>query len=236
VARFRIGPAGKTVAVIGPDGAGKSTLIDTLEAELPYPLKRIYMGVNPNAATHALPTTRLIWFLKRRLNRPMPNYQIDREQDVPKQDRPQKVHKQILRELKSAFFVVNRVSEQWYRQWFCWYYQWRGNLVLIDRHFYLDYLAVKLSAPVDRSVMAWRLHDFLIERVYPRPHLTLYLDAPPEVLYARKQEASLARLQKMREAYTQIRHHVPHFEVLDATLAAEQVSEAAQQKIAAMVG
>lgn len=234
MARFSLRPSGKTVAIIGPDGAGKSTLIDKLEKGLPFSVRRIYMGVNPAAATHALPTTRFIWFLNRVLKRPRPNYDVDSQPETPKAESKKGGLKQVLRELKSALFVFNRVSEQWYRQWVCWFYQWRGHLVLIDRHFYLDYLAVKLSNPVPRTVAAWRVHDFLMERVYPRPNLTLYLDAPPEVLFARKQEVSLARLETMRRAYNQIREHVPAFEVLDATQSADQVFEAAKHKIIAM--
>src|SRR5690606_4327228 len=178
---------------------------DKLEHGLPFSVKRIYMGVNPAAATHALPTTRFIWFLNRVLKRPRPNYDGDSLSEAPKAETKKSGIKQVLRELKSLLFVFNRVSEQWYRQWVSWYYQWRGHLVLVDRHFYLDYLAVKLSNPTQRTVIAWRVHDFLMERVYPRPYLTLYLDAPPEVLFARKQEVSLARLEAMRRAYSQIR-------------------------------
>lgn len=235
MARFSLRPLGKTVAIIGPDGAGKSTLIDKLENGLPFPVKRIYMGVNPAAATHALPSTRFIWFLNRVLKRPKPNYDAaDSQPETFKVDSKKTGLKQVLRELKSALFVFNRVCEQWYRQWVCWFYQWRGHLVLIDRHFYLDYLAVKFSNPAPRTVLAWRVHDFLMERVYPRPNLTLYLDAPPEVLFARKQELSLSRLETMRRAYNQIRENVPAFEVLDATQSADQVYEAAKQKIIAM--
>jgi thymidylate kinase len=234
VVRLSLRPSGKTVAIIGPDGAGKSTLIDKLENGLPFSVKRIYMGVNPAAATHALPTTRFVWFLNRVLKRPRPNYDTDSQPQDSKAVSQKSGLKLVFSEIKSALFVFNRVSEQWYRQWVCWYYQWRGHVVLIDRHFYLDYLAVKLSNPVKRQVMAWRIHDFLIERAYPRPNLTLYLDAPPEVLFARKQEVSLARLETMRRAYNQIREHVPAFEALDATQSADQVYEVAKHKIIAM--
>lgn len=232
--RLSLRPSGKTVAIIGPDGAGKSTLIDKLENGLPFSVMRIYMGVNPAAATHALPTTRFIWFLNRMLKRPRPDYDADSPREAPKKESKKGGLKQIFREFKSALFVANRISEQWYRQAVCWYYQWRGYLVLIDRHFYLDYLAVKLSGDVQRTVLAWRIHDFLIDRVYPRPNLTLYLDAPPEVLFARKQEVSLVRLEMMRRAYKQIYAYVPAFELLDATQSAEQVCEAAKRKIIAM--
>jgi thymidylate kinase len=221
--------------VIGPDGAGKSTLIDRLEAELPYRPKRIYMGINPDATTHALPTTRLVWFVKRRLGRPMHIRQIDRGDAEPVRTVPASPLKRVLREIKSALFVANRIAEQWYRQAVCWAYQWRGHLVLIDRHFYLDYLANRFTAAEARPVMAWRVHDFLMDRLYPRPNLTLYLDAAPEVLFARKPEATLDHLRRLREAYQRIRGHVPCFEAIDASQDMAAVYGDARQHIAALV-
>ena len=49
-----------TVALIGPDGSGKSTIGKRLAGALPFPMKYIYMGVNLEAGTHMLPTTRLV--------------------------------------------------------------------------------------------------------------------------------------------------------------------------------
>jgi len=48
--RLRDGPSGRqrrgaSVALIGPDGAGKSTLADGLEKEFVFPVTRIYMGL-----------------------------------------------------------------------------------------------------------------------------------------------------------------------------------------------
>ena len=54
-----------TVAVIGPDGAGKSTVTQQVLKQLDLPLKYIYMGVNLESSNLVLPTTRLILELKR---------------------------------------------------------------------------------------------------------------------------------------------------------------------------
>ena len=49
-----------TVAIIGADGAGKSTVAKALEGSMPLPTKYIYMGANIESANIALPTSRLI--------------------------------------------------------------------------------------------------------------------------------------------------------------------------------
>ena len=54
-----------TVALIGPDGAGKSTVGRELERRLSFPAKYIYMGVNLESSNLVLPTTRLILGIKR---------------------------------------------------------------------------------------------------------------------------------------------------------------------------
>src|SRR5829696_8692591 len=59
-----------TVAIVGPDGAGKSTITELLVRELlPAPVKRIYMGVNLEASGLMLPTTKLALAVKSALGR-----------------------------------------------------------------------------------------------------------------------------------------------------------------------
>ena len=53
------------IAIIGADGAGKSTVARALEASLPFRTKYIYMGSNIESSNIALPTSRLILYLKR---------------------------------------------------------------------------------------------------------------------------------------------------------------------------
>ncbi|MDQ4078675.1 MAG: hypothetical protein M3220_20845, partial [Chloroflexota bacterium] len=54
-----------TVALIGADGAGKTTVGKRLEGALPLPAKYIYMGINLESSNLVLPTTRLILEVKR---------------------------------------------------------------------------------------------------------------------------------------------------------------------------
>src|SRR5215211_4375226 len=54
-----------TVALIGPDGAGKTSITRRVTELLPVPSRLIYMGVNLESSTLMLPTTRLILTAKR---------------------------------------------------------------------------------------------------------------------------------------------------------------------------
>src|SRR5262245_56357637 len=56
-----------TVALIGPDGVGKTTIARRLEAEAWLPIKYLYMGDNPQASFVTLPTTR--WWKARKARR-----------------------------------------------------------------------------------------------------------------------------------------------------------------------
>jgi hypothetical protein len=55
----------RTVALIGADGSGKSTIARRLVRESGLPLKYLYMGINLQWSDHLLPTTRLYFFLRR---------------------------------------------------------------------------------------------------------------------------------------------------------------------------
>ncbi len=54
-----------TVALIGPDGAGKTTICQRLEQILPLPTKYVYMGINLETSRFMLPSTLLLLQMKR---------------------------------------------------------------------------------------------------------------------------------------------------------------------------
>ena len=196
-----------SVALIGPDGAGKSTVSRALVESSRVPCKAIYMGDNVEACNFALPTSRLLgYFRKRRHARNGEETQVGSPAPATGASRTASLG-QIL---WAVARLVNLLGEEWYRQLLSWSYQAQGYIVLYDRHFLFDY---SLDG-VDSDLMAFerRLHRWILTRFYPRPSLVVYLDAPAEVLFDRKGEKTPKELENRRQAFlrqaTQFRNFV----------------------------
>jgi thymidylate kinase len=218
-----------TVALIGPDGAGKTTIGRRIEHTLPLPVKYVYMGVNLDSSNHMLPTTRLLKALKRARGAAPDSAGPPDPSRV--RSRPQGPVKRVLAGLKSTLRMTNRMGEEWFRQGLAWYYQRRGNIVVFDRHFFSDYYAYDIANQrVDRR-LSDRIHGFMLNRVYPKPDLVIYLDAPAEVLFARKGEGTIEALERRRQDYMSLRGVVKHFALVDATQPEELVARDATHLI-----
>jgi thymidylate kinase len=209
---------GFTVALIGADGAGKTTIGLRLADELPVPAAYLYMGDNAEAAGRLLPTTRLVRSVRRargtHLDGGGPPGSSVRTSQAGLVPRARRAAKSYLR-------LTNQLAEEWYRQGLAWLQVRRGNVVIFDRHYFADYYAHDVAAngrPLNR-----RLHGLLLERLYPRPDLVVFLDAPPEVLFARKREGTPALLARRRDEYLDVARATRNFVIVDANQPLEDV-------------
>ncbi len=223
-----------SVALIGPDGAGKTTVSKQLEHAFPMPVKYVYMGINPDASNHMLPTTRLIIGIKRMMGRSTAKGGPRDPNQV--QTKRRGAGKRLLSSLKTGVSLTNRIAEEWFRQGLAWYYQQRGYLVLFDRHYFSDYYSYDVMTAAQPRTLSRRIHGFMLSRVYPKPHLVIYLDAPAEVLFARKGEGTISLLEERRKAYLQMAELVPAFRVIDATQSIETVTQEARNVILQFCG
>ena len=210
-----------SVVLTGPDGAGKSSITRQLENMLPLPAKRIYMGVNLTSSNLMLPTTRL-WLEIKRARGKRPDLSGPPGPTRSK-IQPKGIVQVFLTGVKSLLRLGNRLSEEWFRQVIVWYYQSRGFIILFDRHFFSDYYAYDIANSDQTRPLTSRIHGFLLNHFYPRPDLFICLDAPAEVLFARKGEGTLEFLEHRRQEYLQLKNVVENFAVVDATLAEEEV-------------
>jgi len=196
-----------SVALIGPDGAGKTTISRMLEESAPLPLKYIYMGINIEASNYALPTSRFVEYIRRRRS------------GKPGQSRSLQFRKDGSGSLGAILWaaarLVNRLADEWYRQVLSWSYQARGYIALYDRHFLFDFSLGSVTSR--RPCFDERLHRWLLTHLYPRPDLIIYLDAPAGVLFARKGEKCIEELERRRQSFLRQREKFNNFVLVDAT-------------------
>ena len=205
-----------TVALIGPDGAGKSSIVRRVAHGLHVPTTIVYMGINLEASTLMLPTTRLALEVKRR-----------------RQGRPDMVGATssadargtggVTGTIRSALRLANWLAEEWFRQLVAWIHQRRGRVVLFDRHFFCDYYAADVVGRRPGRPWTSRVHGAILAR-YPRPDLVVFLDAPAEILHARKGEGTVESLERMRQDLLAVENVVDRFVRVDATQDADAVT------------
>lgn len=187
-----------TVALIGADGAGKTTVAHRLAEDQLIPLKYVYMGINKHASNVMLPTTRMLWAAQQALGR---GQDQGGPPDPSRRPRPAGFRARLVSEIKSGLRLVNQIAEEWYRQLRAASYRRQGYVVLYDRHFFADYYAHDIAGNGHNRSWASRLHGYVLNHLYPRPDLLILLDAPAAVLYARKQEGSVELIEKRQEEY-----------------------------------
>ncbi|MEK6720754.1 MAG: hypothetical protein AABZ33_08815 [Chloroflexota bacterium] len=198
----------RTVAVVGPDGAGKSTVVAALPAALPVSTRTVYLGVNLEASRSMLPTTRLALEIKRRgRGRPVLTARFDG---------PGHGRRGILGGARRTLRLVAWMAEEWYRAVVVLNHTRSGHLVICDRHFLCDYHAEAVAPRAGRSILS-RIHGWQLGHLYPRPDLVVVLDAPAEILHARKNEDDLDSLARRRREYLALQDVLPAVVVIDAT-------------------
>jgi thymidylate kinase len=184
--RFLVCARGTAVALLAPDGGGKSTLAKSLSADPCLKATVVYAGTNPAAATVGLACSR--WLRRTR---------------VPEQQRGSGVMR--------VWRFVNRLLEQWYRIASAMYFRAKGRIVVFDRYVYDSWLGNRPSG------MWKRIRRALLQLGWPNPDLVVVLDAPAQVLYARKREHTLEWLEAQRQGYLRLSEHLPQAVVVDAT-------------------
>lgn len=194
-------PVTPCVALLGPDGSGKTTVLKHLEANLTLPgvvgIRTIHRGDlfrtsedTPGEITH---------YAK------------------PAYDPVRSIGKLLVRAWEWRGLYYGRVAEQ----------RAQGYLVFLDRYYlfdlYVDPLRYRYGGPLP---LVRQMADWM-----PKPDLILLLDAPAEILLARKQEVSAQEIARQRDAYLELVKPLPNSHILDATQSVEAVGAEVKQRI-----
>jgi thymidylate kinase len=214
---------GLTVALVGLDGAGKTTVAARLATVLDRPTAYVYMGVNAESSNRLLPTTRLIEEIKRRRRPAGGGGRSGRGSQAAPAPRRRTILGAPVRATLGVLRLANRIAEETYRQRIAARYRAQGKVVILDRDFLFDFHASDIVDRGQRS-FARRLHGIYLKRFYPRPDLLLFLDAPANVLFARKGEGTVESLTRRRDDYRAALSLVPRHAVIDATRSLDDVT------------
>lgn len=220
-----------SIAIIGQDGAGKTTISNMVLEKLPLKMKYIYMGRNVESGNIMLPTSWLIYYYKiykyKRNHRGL-NFESAKKFSLHELDENRKLDN---RGKIGAFLrLVNRLLEEWFRLLISWYYQILGYVVIYDRHFVFDY------APDPRNNhknyrLTERIHNWTLDKLYEKPGLVIFLNAPAEVLFSRKGEATLEYLTAKNNVFLKTGEKMHNFKVVDASQPLDKVFEMVKNHI-----
>ncbi len=205
-ATSRMTPAGLDVAILGPDGAGKSTICSLLvnADRVSLPFKDVehtllYLRVLPPLAKTKSALLR----------------QPIAEHGVSWDPHGRPGHTSFV----SAFKFLYYTLDQWLGEIIRARPRLAKNVLLMrDRHLLeivIDPKRYRYAGPM--WLARW------ITRMMPKPDMVILLDADPQILQARKQEVSFAETVRQRNAYKEIIERMPNGYVIDAGQPLEQV-------------
>ncbi len=222
------------VALIGGDGAGKTTIARHLTTCDDLNARYLYMGISAQSGDRLLPTSRLIMWAKRRAYR---RRVVNRTGVSPTSSRIPAEQYEYSTMDRHALWVtarlVNRFAEAWYRQLVSMAYQVRGYVVVYDRHLLFDTGVLDPGRQRGR-LTSERIYHWLMRSFFPRPDAVLFLDTPGVVLHARKGESSPEHLDAETRMYVAQAGAVDRFIRIDASQPLEDVTRQATEIVRAL--
>jgi len=211
-----------SVALIGGDGAGKTTIAKELEQSFNIPIKRMYMGLNTQSSNFSLPTSRIAHVLKKMSYKK----NVKEMGEFPSNEIPPYYFEHLKKERNLIWRMArffNRLAEIWYRQIISKWYQVRGYIVVYDRHFLFEATQKTGNQNLNERNKLDKIFFWILSNIYPKPNLILFLDAPAEVHNKQKMESTIKHLNSRRNAYLDQGSLHQNFIIIDAAKPLDEV-------------
>lgn len=209
------------VALVGADGAGKTTIARLVPSHLAGPARYVYLGSNPASATHALPTTRLVHRVRVRRGTAAAGGPPPLGRSLGP-SRSGSAPTRLLRSGRAGARTAHQVLEGAYQRAAVEWHRRRGRVVVVDRWYGADHHAHELSG-AQPLTLSRRVRAAFLRRAFGPPDLVVVLDAPAEVLHARKGEGTVAELGSRRAEYLDYLASVPSGLRIDASRSLDAV-------------
>ena len=182
------------IAFLGCDGSGKSAVVS---------------AVSEQSRAAGLTVSHGHW-------RPVAFGDSGKGAVLPSADDP---HGRSPRGVLPSVFKLLWLGLNWWVGWFRFLRrQAKGGILIFDRY-HVDLLVdprrYRYGGP--KWLAKWA------SRCFPQPDIVFYLDAPPDILLARKREISRAALEQSRAAYLRLAELNPVIQVIDATRSLDEV-------------
>lgn len=222
-----------SVALVGPDGAGKTTIAKRVVATLPLPARYLYMGDNPASANRSLFTTRLWVALKRAMGG---------SEDTGPPAAPRSSFRDVgpvrrtALEARAMLRLLPQLGEECYRAAVGRTWERLGFVVIRDRDFFVDYYSHDIAGGGAGRTLGRSLHGSLLRALYPRPDMVICLEAPADLLLERKGEGSVEALSRRAADYRAVAPQVKRFVAVDASRPEDEVVDEVSTLIVGFAG
>jgi thymidylate kinase len=187
-------PTGGWIAIMGPDGAGKSLVIGALRQQLSSVFRTVQC-----------------FHLRPKLLR-----RVGPAEAVVTDPHGKPARGRLVSIAKVFFMLADYLLGYLFKLAPA---MMRSDMIIFDRYIYdllVDSKRVRYGGPL------WLLR--LAARIVPRPDLVILLDAPAEVLWSRKQEVAFEEVVRQRERYLQVVSELPSAVVIDAAQSPSDVA------------